>query len=105
MSNNQPAPQGQTVEVTPEIALRILDAATDPKNGGKLTRSDYANSEAALQVLGKFVDDHSPKKEQPAPHKGKKELAKEAAAAEKAKVPEPVAEVVPLPAAPAGKKK
>lgn len=94
MSNNQ-----QTVEVTPEIALRILDAATDPKNGGKLTRSDYANSEAALQVLGKFVHDHSPKKEQPVPHKGKKQLAKEAAAAEKAKVPEPVAppaEVVPI---------
>lgn len=37
--------------ITPEQALNILSAATEPNNIGKLTRADFVNVNAALIVL------------------------------------------------------
>lgn len=47
------------MNITPEIALQIIDAATSPANAGRMTRQDYANVEAALKVLAEFVKEKS----------------------------------------------
>lgn len=39
----------------PLEALAVLDQATDPRNGGKLTRTDYAAAQQALQVLAEAL--------------------------------------------------
>ena len=46
MENKQP---------TPLDALGVLDQATLPSNAGKLNRADYANVQAALQLLHEFI--------------------------------------------------
>lgn len=53
-----------TNNMTPHQALEVLNIATIPGNAGKLSRMDYANAETALQVLLKFVNDHTPKTEE-----------------------------------------
>lgn len=39
----------------PLEALAVLDQATDPRNSGKLSRTDYANTQVALQVLAEAL--------------------------------------------------
>ena len=52
-------------QVTPAQALGVLNIATNPANAGKLSRTDYANVEIALQVLDLFVSQHTPKEKKP----------------------------------------
>ncbi len=37
--------------MTPEQALQVVSAATEPQNAARLTRQDYVNVAAALAVL------------------------------------------------------
>lgn len=54
-------------EITPRLALQILDAATHPANSGKLNRADYTNINKALETLAAFVTANTPKEESPPP--------------------------------------
>jgi hypothetical protein len=46
--------------VKPLEALAVLDQATDPRNSGKLSRTDYANTQIALQVLAEALSPKDP---------------------------------------------
>ncbi len=38
----------------PETIFAILDAVTDPRNAGRLTRLDYANAHNTMQALAEI---------------------------------------------------
>ncbi|MFZ6028045.1 MAG: hypothetical protein ACOYYS_10045 [Chloroflexota bacterium] len=48
----------ESVKITPEQSLEILDQATQPEMIGRLMRQDYCKIQAALTVLAQFVAEH-----------------------------------------------
>lgn len=64
-------PHNMETKPTPQDALRVLDAATLPSNAGKLNRADYANINAALELLATFVSDHTTPNEEEKPKRGR----------------------------------
>lgn len=48
-------PSNNPRHITPLEALQILDAATTPANIARLNRADFANIQAALEVLARAL--------------------------------------------------